>query len=298
MTDLANIRDALNLYYYGQTVPTVSPVAGLAKEFGDITVLLSGLQTTLDNRKPPKIIAQATVPPSPITADTVGGLWIDTDGTTIDPSATLAYYWNATTSAWEPLRGKVLESYPYVWTGAQTFKSTFNYFSTTALRDAAFPTPVEGQLVVLDSRLQVFDTTWKFVTPPTGGTVKQAALKASSSDFDVAWADVVTPTGSHTFSGANSFTGSTSFTVAPSMVGVTVSGTATVATLNVSGVTGLNTLNVSGTFTQSGVANLNGKTIAANSTVRDVGFFLGTRRVYISATQPTTGVAGDIWIQG
>ena len=298
MTDLANIRDALNLYYYGQVVPTLTPSAGLAKEFGDANALIATIQTTLDNRKPPKIIAQPNKPSSPVTSDTVGGLWIDTDGTTTDPTATLAYYWNTTTNAWTPVSGKVLESYPYVWTGAQVFKSTLNFFANATARDAAITAPVEGQLAVIDNRLQIYDVGWKNVSIPPAGTTKQALLKSSNSDFDAGWADVVTPAGNNTFSGTNSFTGTTSFTGTPTMAGLTVSGTAAAATLNVSGTSGLRTLNVSGVLTQSGQANLNGKTVVKNDAARDSGFFIGTRRIYILATQPTTGTTGDIWIQG
>lgn len=298
MTDLANIRDALNLYYYGQVVPTPTPASGLAKEFGDINTLVAALQTTLDNRKPPKIIAQPNEPSSPVTSDTVGGLWIDTDGTTTDPTATLAYYWNTTTNAWTPVSGKVLESYPYVWTGAQTFKSTINYFANATARDSAIAAPVTGQFAVVANRLQVYSGGWKNVSYPAGGTVGQALLKASGSDFDIEWSNVVTPTGNHTFTGTNAFNGTTSFTGTPSFANLSASGTATIATLNVSGTSGLATLNVSGVLTQAGQANLNGKTVVKNDTARDSGFFIGTRRVYVSTTQPTTGASGDIWIQG
>ena len=298
MTDLANIRDALNLYYYGQVVPTATPSAGLAKEFGDLGVLVSSLQTTLDNRKPPKIIAQATPPASPVTADTVGGLWIDTDGVTTDPTATLAYFWNTSTNAWEPVSGKVLESYPYVWTAAHTFKSTINYFANSAARDAAITAPVAGQFAVVGNRLQVYDGGWKNISLPPGGTSGQAAVKLSNTDFDWGWSNVVTPTGNNTFSGSNTFNGATTFSVSPTMAGATITGTTTVTNLNASGTTGLTTLNVSGVLTQTGQANLNGKTVVKNDAARDSGFFIGTRRVYISSTAPTGSSAGDIWIQG
>lgn len=298
MTDLANIRDALNLYYYGQVVPTVTPTAGLAKEFGDLSTLVAALQVTADNRKPPKIIAQASAPASPVTSDSVGGIWIDTDGVTSDPTATLVYFWNTGTNAWEPISGKVLESYPYVWTAAHTFKSTLNYFANSAARDAAITAPVTGQIAIVGNRVQVYDGGWKGVSLPTGGTSGQAAVKLSNSDFDLGWASVVTPSGDNTLSGANTFNGASTFNVAPSMVGVTVSGTATVTTLSVSGTTGLAAVNVSGTLTQSGAANLNGKTTVANGTSRDSGLFIGTRRVYISSTAPTGSSIGDIWIQG
>ena len=298
MTDLANIRDALNLYYYGQVVPTATPAAGLAKEFGDLSTLVAALQVTADNRKPPKIIAQATAPASPVTADTVGGLWIDTDGVTSDPTATLAYFWNTRTNAWEPVSGKVLESYPYVWTAAHLFKSTANYFATSAARDAAITAPVAGQFAVVGNRVQVYDGGWKNVSLPPGGSSGQAAVKLSNTDFDWGWANVVTPAGNNTFSGSNTFNGASTFSVAPSMVGLSVSGTATVATLNVSGTAGLTTLNVSGVLTQTGQANLNGKTVVPNGTTRDSGLFIGTRRIYISSTAPTGSSAGDIWIQG
>lgn len=298
MTDLANIRDALNLYYYGQVVPTSTPSAGLAKEFGDVNALVSAINSTLDNRKPPKIIAQATAPASPVTADTVGGLWIDTDGVTTDPTATLAYYWDTATSAWVPVSGKVLESFPYEWTGAQVFKSTINYFVSASARDLKITAPVEGQLAVVANRLQVYNSGWKNVSLPPAGSTSQALLKNSATDFDAGWSNVVTPTGNHTLSGTNTFTGSTAFNVAPTMVGVTVSGTATITTLAVSGNSSVNTLSVNSVLTQNGQANLNGKTLVKNDTARDSGLFVGTRRIYISSTQPTTGIAGDIWIQG
>jgi hypothetical protein len=299
MTALANIRDALNLYYYGQLTPTSTPPAGLAKEFGDRDALITTLQVNTDARKPPAFFVQssALTAPAPSSTDNNNtGLWVDTAPGVLGTAMGLAKYWDG--AAWQVLAGKAREDLTYSWTQPHLFKSTINYFANDAAKLAAITAPVEGQLAVVDNRVQVYDGAWRNVSLPPAGTTKQALLKTDGTDFNTGWADVVTPTGNHTLSGTNTFTGTTAFNVAPTMVGVTVSGTATVTTLNVSGTTGLAVLNVSGALTQSGQANLNGKTIVKNDTTRDSGFFIGTKRIYILPTAPTTGVAGDIWIQG
>lgn len=299
MTALANIRDALNLYYYGDVVPTPTPSAGLAKEFGDISLLIGTLQANTDARKPPAFFVQSSAGATPAPDGTHNlntGLWVDTAPDVLGTATGLAKYWDG--SQWKVLAGKAREDLAQTWTQPHVFKSTINYFANDAAKLAAITAPVEGQIAVVDNRVQVYDGAWRNVSFPPGGTAKQAVLKTDATDFNAGWADVVTPTGNHTLSGTNTFTGTTAFNVAPSMVGVTVSGTATVATLNVSGTSGLTTLNVSGTLTQTGAANLNGKTTVKNDAARDSGFFMGTRRVWIQSGTPAGSVTGDIWIQG
>jgi len=325
MTDLANIRTTLNGLYYGQDVATETPSQGLAKELTDIRTNVSTVETTLGNRKPPKIVAQATDPGTPNTADSIGGLWIDTSGSVVDPTTTLAKYWDSNTNAWVTLSGKVRQDLAYTWTAAHVFKSTLNYFADATARDAAITAPVIGQFAVVGNRVQVRGaSSWLSVTPPAAGASGQALVKLSSTDFDLGWANVVTPTGSHTLSGTNSFTGNTSFALKVNMAtGLDVVGTTDLDTLNVSlnsalsgslsvgttlSVSGAATLSAAltvaglltsnGALTVAGISTLNGKTIVPNSaTVRDTGFFFAGKRFWVSPTQPTTAVAGDLWIQ-
>lgn len=307
MTDLANIRDALNLYYYGQVIPTESPTSGLSKEFGDILETISAIQTTADARKPPKIVAQTADPGSPNTTDSVGGIWIDTDASASDPLAQLGYYWDSTANSgaggWVAFSGKASESYAYVWTASHTFKAPFNYYATSGARDTALPSPTTGMLAVVGSDLQVYNGGWKNVSVPFGGTQNQALLKGAS-DGSYAWSDVVRPTanntlsGNNTFSGTNTFSGAVTFSGTPTAAALTVTGAAAAGSLSVSGTTGLATLNVSGVLTQTGQANMNGKTVVKNDTARDSGFFIGTRRLYVASSMPTGASSGDLWIQG
>lgn len=318
LAELANIRNALNKLYYGQDIPTEVPSQGLYKEFNDIRSNVTTINTTLGNRKPPKLIAQASAPPNPNGADNQGGLWINTSPSVDGPTATLIYYWNSTTSAWEAISGKVSESVDYNWTGKHTLKNTLNYFANNAARDAAFTSPAAGWFALVGNKLQLHDASaWRDISLPAAGAAGQAIIKNSATDFDVVWADIVRPAINNTLSGANTFSGINTFSAKPNFnagiqvagaagtfgAGIGVTGTSTLqntsitGTLSVSSTATLQAITASSTLTVTGNTTLNSKTSVKSGSSRDDGFFIGTARVWVSASQPAGAVTGDIWIQ-
>jgi hypothetical protein len=233
MTDYANIQAALNRYYYGRdgTVPDAS--LGIAREILSQGARIDATNATLDLRKPPALVVgnAASAPDT----NHAGGIWVDTS----TPSATvtsIAKYWDSTAGQWVALGGLVRTDQEYVWTAKQLFKSTINYFANDTDKNTAIPAPVTGQFAVVGSKLQVRTATgWSVISLPLGGTTGQVLSKASATDGDAQWSDILNGGSINTFTAANTFNGATTFGSAGSVAigskptltnGMTVTGAA------------------------------------------------------------------------
>lgn len=236
MTDYANIKAALNRYYYGRDGTVPDGALGIAREILNQGSRIDATNATLELRKPPAlVIGNAASAPD---TNHAGGIWVDTSA----PSATvtsIAKYWDSTVGQWVALGGLVRTDQEYVWTAKQLFRSTINYFADITARDhvaTGIPAPITGQTAVVGSKFQIRTATgWSTVSIPLGGTTGQVLSKASATDGDGQWSDILNGGSINTFTAANTFNGATTFGSAGSVAigskpsltnGMTVSGAA------------------------------------------------------------------------